>query len=135
MHLSHLPTSLKIMSECRPNCCTHALLREVISTSSLLWSQQPPKSCSSGPNKLVGCCTYYKCCLLPKHKMLFNTDVADSETSHFEHPLYMHMVKKTNGEVSIHIFATYTFEVPEEQVFFFRRVTSDDVVLFSESAG
>jgi len=133
MHLSYLPTSLKILSEYRPNCCTHALLREAISTSSLLWSQQPPKSCSSGPN-LVTCCTYYKCCLLPKHKMLFNSDVTDSETSYFEHPLCMHMVKKTNGEVSIHIFATYTFEVPEEQVFF-PRVTSDDAVLFTESAG
>jgi len=104
VHLSHLPTILKIPSAYRPDCCTHAFLREAISTSSLLWSQQPLKSCSSGPNKLGSCCTNYKCCLLPKHKMLFNMDVTDSETSYFEHPSYMQMVKKTNREVRMHIF-------------------------------
>jgi len=46
----------------------------------------------------------------------------------------MQMVKKTNGEVSMHIFATYTFEVPEEWAFF-PTVTNDDAVLFAESAG
>lgn len=94
MYLSHLPMSLKILSAHRPKCCTHALLRETISSFSLLWSQQTPKSCFTGPIKLVACCTYYKCCLLPNHKMLFNTDVTDSETSYFEQPLYTKMVKK-----------------------------------------
>jgi hypothetical protein len=50
--------------------------------------------------------------------MLFNTDVTDSEISYFEEPVYMRMVKKTNGEVSMHIFAIYTFEVAEERAFF-----------------
>jgi len=49
--------------------------------------------------------------------MLFNTDVTDSETSYFEQPLYMQMVKKTSGEVSMHIFAIYKFEVAEERHF------------------
>jgi hypothetical protein len=33
----------------------------------------------------------------------------------------------------MHIFASYTFEVAEERAFF-PRVTSDDAVLFAESA-
>ena len=66
--------------------------------------------------------------------MLFNTDVTASETSYFEQPLYMQMVKKLI-EKSVCTFLQPTHLRSLKNGRFCPTVTSDYALLFAESAG
>jgi hypothetical protein len=57
MKLSSLGTSWRILSQYKLELCMYNCLWTAICLSSLLWNQQPPKCCFSGPNNwLVNRC-------------------------------------------------------------------------------
>ena len=50
IHLSHLGTILKILSDCKAGCCIRNHSRAATSTASHLWNQQRRKYCFMYPN-------------------------------------------------------------------------------------
>jgi hypothetical protein len=73
MHLSHLGMSINISLWYKSDSCIHNHSQTAISTSSLLWNQQPSKCCFSRPDKLhIVAVTLYR-----KIKCLVITEVAD----------------------------------------------------------
>ena len=53
IHLSHLGTILKILSDCKAGCCIRNHSRAATSTASHLWNQQRRKYCFMYPNFCV----------------------------------------------------------------------------------